>query len=331
MLTRRSFVTHNLGAGAVLATQGPHKAAAQADRRLIVDAQVHLWKAESPDWKWVPGLQPQLPEPFTIERLVPMMDEAGVDRVVIVPPSWPGDRNDYALEAVKRYPNRFRVMGKLPLQDPKAAALLPKWKEQPGMAGLRVIFNTPQTIPWLTDGTVDWFWAAAEKAELPVMCFAPGRVSLFGRVAERHPGLNLILDHMGVSAAMLKDNKVADGIGRDRRARQIPERQRQGVGLARPFARALSVPRRRGAREARVRRLRPAAQLLGHRHHELVRQGELPPAHQPIHRRAELPQRERQGLGDGPRDHAASEVDMIGFVAAFRRARSLSWTMVRFD
>jgi predicted TIM-barrel fold metal-dependent hydrolase len=104
-----------------LATQGPHKAAAQANRRLIVDAQVHLWKAESPDWKWVSGLQPQLPEPFTIERLVPMMDEAGVDRAVIVPPSWPGDRNDYALEAAKRYPTRFRVMGRIPLQDPKSA------------------------------------------------------------------------------------------------------------------------------------------------------------------------------------------------------------------
>jgi hypothetical protein len=70
MPTRRSFVTSALGAGAVLATQGPHNAAGQADRRLIVDAQVHLWKAESPDWKWVPGLKPQLPEPFTIERLV---------------------------------------------------------------------------------------------------------------------------------------------------------------------------------------------------------------------------------------------------------------------
>jgi predicted TIM-barrel fold metal-dependent hydrolase len=43
----------------------------------------------------------QLPEPFTIEKLVPMMDEAGVDRVVVVPPSWPGDRNDYALEAAE--------------------------------------------------------------------------------------------------------------------------------------------------------------------------------------------------------------------------------------
>jgi L-fuconolactonase len=126
-----------------------------------------------------------------------MMDEAGVDRAVIVPPSWPGDRNDYALEAVKRYPNRFRVMGRIPLQDPKSADLLPKWKDQQGMVGVRVTFNNAQNIPWLTDGTANWFWAAAEKAELPVMCFAPGRTSLLGPIAEQHPQLTLILDHMG--------------------------------------------------------------------------------------------------------------------------------------
>jgi predicted TIM-barrel fold metal-dependent hydrolase len=213
MVSRRSFLNTAIGAGAALATQGPQRAAAQVDRRMIVDAQVHLWKAESEDWKWVPGLTPQLPEPFTIERLVPMMDEAGVDRVVVVPPSWPGDRNDYALEAARRYPGRFRIMGKIPLQDPKAAALLPRWREQPGMAGLRVIFNTPQTLPSLTDGTVDWFWAAAEKAELPVMCFAAGQAAAFGRVAERYPQLTLILDHMAVTGAMVRDNTIAEAIG----------------------------------------------------------------------------------------------------------------------
>ena len=57
MLTRRNFVASTLGAGAVLATPGTHEAAAQVDRRMIVDAQVHLWKAESEDWKWVPGLK----------------------------------------------------------------------------------------------------------------------------------------------------------------------------------------------------------------------------------------------------------------------------------
>ena len=80
MLSRRVFLNGALGAGAALAV--PHKAAAQADRRMIVDAQIHLWKAESDDWKWVPGATPQLPVPFTIERAISMMDEAGVDRAV---------------------------------------------------------------------------------------------------------------------------------------------------------------------------------------------------------------------------------------------------------
>ena len=211
MLTRRKFGT-TLVAGAALATSEEQARPQPASKRAIVDAQVHFWKANSPDWAWDPGARPQLPEPFTIERALPMMDEAGVDRVVVVPPGL-NDRNDYALEAARRYPTRFRIMGKIPLQDPRSAALLPKWREQPGMAGLRVIFNTPQTLPWLTDGTVDWFWAAAEKAELPVMCFAPGRTAAFGRVAERHPQLPLILDHMGTGAAMVKDNTITEAIG----------------------------------------------------------------------------------------------------------------------
>src|SRR5262249_2392213 len=98
MLSRRDFLYATAAAGTALATQAADKARAQADRRMIVDAQMHLWKAESEDWKWVPGAVPQLPVPFTIERAISMMDEAGVDRVVIVPPSWPGDRNDYAIE-----------------------------------------------------------------------------------------------------------------------------------------------------------------------------------------------------------------------------------------
>src|SRR5215470_471260 len=76
MLSRRTFLTSTVATGATIATQARQKAAAQVDRRMIVDAQIHLWKAESEDWKWVPGAQPQLPVPFTIERAISMMDEA---------------------------------------------------------------------------------------------------------------------------------------------------------------------------------------------------------------------------------------------------------------
>ena len=212
MLSRRNFINSTLAAGAALATQGAPSAPAQPVRkRQIVDAQVHLWKAESEDWKWVPGMKPQMPEPFTIEKLVPLMDEAGVDRVVVVPPSWPGDRNDYGLEAAKRYPNRFGVMGRIPLKNPQAAELLPKWKEQPGMLGVRVTFLGPAGV-WLNDGTADWFWPAAEKAALPVMFLTYGQTAAFNRIAERHPQLTLIADHMGVAGDIVATGKLADAI-----------------------------------------------------------------------------------------------------------------------
>lgn len=215
MLSRRSFLNSTLGAGLALSTS--HQAAAQTSavqpgrKRLIVDAQVHLWKAESPEWRWVPGMVPQMPEPFTIEKLVPLMEAAGVDRVVVVPPSWPGDRNDYGLEAAKRYPDRFAVMGRIPLKNPQSAALLAKWKEQPGMLGIRVTFLGPADA-WLSDGTADWFWPAAEKAGLPVMFLTNNRTAEFVRIAERHPQLTLIVDHMGVRADAVKAGKLAEAI-----------------------------------------------------------------------------------------------------------------------
>ena len=172
---------------------------------------MHLWKAESDDWKWVPGMKPQMPEPFTIEKLVPLMDGAGVDRVVVVPPSWPGDRNDYGLEAARRYPGRFHVMGRIPLKNPASAALLPKWREQPGMLGVRLTFLGPAAA-WLKDGTADWFWPEAEKAGLPVMFLAPGQTAAFAAIAERHPRLTLIADHMGLSIDLVKEGKAAEAI-----------------------------------------------------------------------------------------------------------------------
>ena len=180
-------------------------------KRMIVDAQVHLWKAPSPDWPWVPGRKPQLPEPFTIEKLLPLMDEAGVDRAVIVPPSWPGDRNDYGLEAAKRHPDRFAVMGRIPLQDPNAAKLLPAWKQQPGMVGVRTTFMRDQAA-LLTSGTADWLWPAAEKAGLPIMFLAPGNIPRFAPIAERHPGLPLIIDHMSLMQETAQAGKIGEAI-----------------------------------------------------------------------------------------------------------------------
>jgi predicted TIM-barrel fold metal-dependent hydrolase len=170
-----------------------------------------MWKASTPDRPWVPGVRPQLPDPFTIERLVPMMDEAGVDRVVIVPPTLEGDRLDYAQEAVERYPGRFAIMGRISLNDPTAARRFPTWRKQTGVLGIRLNITGDEGAS-LTDGTADWFWPAAEQANVPVMFLTTGQTHLFARIAERHPNLVLIIDHMGVSSQTARNQAVPAAI-----------------------------------------------------------------------------------------------------------------------
>jgi predicted TIM-barrel fold metal-dependent hydrolase len=79
------------------------------------------------------------------------------------------------------------------------------------MLGVRLTFLGLQAA-WVTDGTADWFWPAAEKADLPVMVFAPGQTPEFARVADRHPRLSLIIDHMNLNAEIKKNNATASAI-----------------------------------------------------------------------------------------------------------------------
>jgi predicted TIM-barrel fold metal-dependent hydrolase len=68
------------------------------------------------------------------------------------------------------------------------------------MLGIRVAFNAGNTRKWLEDGTADWFWDAAERYDIPVMTFAPHAVPKLQEIAERHSGLRMIIDHMGLNS-----------------------------------------------------------------------------------------------------------------------------------
>jgi L-fuconolactonase len=166
----------------------------------IVDSQVHIWGADTPDRPWPPGRAPEAQKPYPIakETLLFEMDLAGVSRMVLVPPSWEGDRNDLALEAARAYPDRFAVMGRLALERPESRALVADWKAQRGMLGMRFTFHRPEQRRWLTDGTADWIWPAADRAGIPLMVLVPGSLDVLDRIASRQPGLKLVIDHVGL-------------------------------------------------------------------------------------------------------------------------------------
>jgi predicted TIM-barrel fold metal-dependent hydrolase len=178
---------------------------------MIIDSGVHIWLPEAPDRRWMPGRTAHLPEPLTYQKFGAMMDAAGVGHTVLVPPSWEGDRIDYSLEAAQKFPNRFAVMGRFPINEPEQRARLETWREQKGMLGVRLTLHHEWDRAWMSDGTADWFWPAAERLGIPVMLNAPYSHKEIGEVAARHPRLRIILDHLGARTTQ-KDDALAPQI-----------------------------------------------------------------------------------------------------------------------
>ncbi len=178
---------------------------------LIADAQVHIWAADSPERPWPKRHKPHREVPLGKDELLREMDAAGVDRVVLVPPSWEGERNDLALAAAKAHPQRFAVMGRIDPEASGAREAVAAWRSQPGALGLRFTFHRPGLSEQLTEGRADWVWAAAEKHGIPVMVLVPHKMMpLIDAIAGRHPGLKLVMDHLGLPSSTAGEDPFRD-------------------------------------------------------------------------------------------------------------------------
>ena len=118
---------------------------------MIVDSQVHVWKASTPDRPWSYDT-PHLERPFGYDDLLAEMNAAGVDGAILVPPGLEGDRIDFVLEATRRHPDKFGAMGRIPVQDPASIALLRDY-------GVRTVVVLRDRVP----GTP---WASAPDAPI---------------------------------------------------------------------------------------------------------------------------------------------------------------------
>src|SRR5438874_2649894 len=107
---------------------------------LIVDAQIHLWEKGTPS-------PHHRQEPYSAEEAIAGMDAASVDRALIHPVLWDPDSNELAVEAVRKYPDRFAIMGWFYLDGPNGRDLVAQWKERTGMLGLRFYTNERHRSP----------------------------------------------------------------------------------------------------------------------------------------------------------------------------------------
>ncbi len=161
----------------------------------IVDAQVHIWANATAR----PATGHRQVDNFTAEDLLKEMDEAGVSGAILHPPrAWAPLSNEFAVEAARRHPTRFGVLGQFSPDQPEAREQIKDWMRLPGMLGLRFPLVRPNEQAWHKDGTLDWLWPACERHGVPVSLLAGRFMAEFRTIVERFPGVKFMIDHCGV-------------------------------------------------------------------------------------------------------------------------------------
>ena len=174
----------------------------------IVDAQIHLWATGLPNNK--AHIQETS---FTAKQAIALMDEAGVHAAIIHPPSWDPKSHELALAAVNDYPNRFAIMGTLPLNRAISEKEIPFWKNNV-VLGLRYTLLEEPHRSWIADGSLDWLWKSAEEEKIPISMLVTDSLIELQKIAERHPELRLTIDHLGGRGGntTLKDDEAMEHI-----------------------------------------------------------------------------------------------------------------------
>lgn len=158
----------------------------------IIDAQIH---EPFPGTRLADADLPLLSR-FQIELAREAMDAIGVDRALAV-------TDDAFIElADSLYPGRFPgVHTFFPIVDDFSAEVR-RIAAHPAMAAGRALvgnFINAQMRPEFDAGAFDSLFAAAAEVGLPIFNSTHGGCARMAAIAERHPELTLIIDHIGVA------------------------------------------------------------------------------------------------------------------------------------
>jgi predicted TIM-barrel fold metal-dependent hydrolase len=104
--------------------------------------------------------------------------------------------------AASRQPQRFIYHTVVSVDDPELDDQVARVRQRRGGAALRIV-PIPETgaVDRLRNGEFEAFFGAAERHQVPVFCWLPGRGELLVPYLKQFPNLQFILDHCGVGQA----------------------------------------------------------------------------------------------------------------------------------
>ncbi len=199
-MTRRHLLASGAGAALVPAPEA---------RAPVVNGAEHAWVLHDPRFRPDPALancpQSRPRHEYSGEYLLGEMRTWGVDHTVISHVCYYGRNNTYTSYCVKTWPGKFAGIGLLvgyrlhSPADPENPARLERLVKQDGLIGLRLSPIYDKEVVWLNDPVCYPLWKKAEELGAVFNIFlAPHQVRQVADMAERFPGVNVVIDHIAM-------------------------------------------------------------------------------------------------------------------------------------
>jgi len=169
----------------------------------IIDSQVHVYAANTPERPWNPPDPPgttksNWPAHVNGDEMVAAMDAVGVDGAIFVNAfsKYQYD-SSYAVEVRNAHPGRFGLVKPVDPSDPAVAEVIADWKKTTGTVGLRVrlAYGPDRAVD---DPGLDLILHEAMRHDFPVNLLCWGKLDAGAALIDRHPDARFVIDHLGI-------------------------------------------------------------------------------------------------------------------------------------
>lgn len=194
--------TISISAGATVSSD----AAVAADA--AIDAHSHIWTRDVSAFPLFAdvSLSDLDPGSFTAEELLAECQGAGIEKAVLITHDvFQGYDNTYLLDAVSRFPTRFRVCAIIDDREPNPAILMRQLLYQ-GVTGFRVDpwekglamlgGDTARRADWLSTKGMACMWATASETRQAIcLLIDPTDLPSVDVMCAKFPDTNVVIDH----------------------------------------------------------------------------------------------------------------------------------------
>ena len=176
----------------------------------IIDAHQHVWDLDRAEYAWLGPEAGVLYRNFGMDDVASEFEAAGVTGTVLVQSADNDDDTEHMFAIADAAPIVLGIVGYVPLHEPaRAAERLAELVQRPLFCGVRNLIHDRPDPHWLLRSDVDDGLSLLEGAGVPfdVVGVLPEHLEAVLTISERHPDLDLVIDHLNKPPIGLADHE----------------------------------------------------------------------------------------------------------------------------